>query len=245
MSRIGAVVTGHSRGLGAAIAAALLGRGIAVLGLSRSGNATLAAGSAKANFHEVGLDLSDLDAVMAWLADGELGRTLADCDTVLLVNNAGTLQPMGPLARQDLAAVARAGTLNVTVPLVLASAVVQATPRAHAHRILHISSGAGRHPYAGWAVYCATKAALDQHARTVDLDASTTVRICALAPGVINTAMQSEIRRTSREDFPQRERFEEMHRDGELLDPAEVAVRVVDVLLSDAFGSEPVADLRG
>lgn len=244
MSRLGAVVTGHSRGLGAAIAAELLRREVAVLGIARSSNPDLAGLASSASFEEVGLDLTDLGGVLAWLADGALGRAFAGCDTVILVNNAGTLQPVGPLARQDPELVARAGTLNVTVPLVLASAIVRATPDASDHRILHVSSGAGRHPYAGWSVYCATKAALDHHARTVASDDAAGVRICALAPGVIDTAMQGEIRRSRREDFPMRERFEAMHRDGALLDPAEVAVRLVDHLLSEAFGREPVADLR-
>lgn len=240
---IGAVVTGHSRGLGEGIAAALLAREIPVLGISRAGNAALAARHPD-RLSEARLDLGDAQALAAWLAGPALAEALHGRATVLLVNNAGTLQPMGPLARQDPAAVARATTLNVAAPLALAAAVVRAAARGAECRILHVSSGAGRTAYPGWAVYGAGKAALDHHARSVAADAVPGIRICALAPGVVATAMQAEIRASAPEDFPLRDRFEAMHRDGALLEPGAVGERITAFLLADAFGREPVADLR-
>lgn len=240
---IGALVTGHSRGLGEAITEELLARGVAVLGLSRAGNQRLADQHPEL-LREVALDLSDVGAVERWLAGNALEEACRGYGTVLLVNNAGTLQPMGALHRQSPGAVARAVILNVAAPLALSAALVRATPDAAERRILHISSGAGRNPYPGWAVYCASKAALDHHARAVAADAAPGVRICSLAPGVIATAMQAEIRASALEDFPLRERFEAMHREGALLAASEVAGRVVAFLLGDAFGREPVADLR-
>lgn len=242
--RTRALVTGHSRGLGEAIAADLLARGIAVLGVSRSGNSALAA-QHPALLREVLLDLGDAAALEVWLAGDGLAQAFRACETVLLINNAGTLRPMGPLHRQAPDAVARALVLNVAAPLSLSAAVVRATANAIDRRILHISSGAGRNAYAGWSVYCASKAALDHHARSVAADASSGVKICSLAPGIIATAMQAEIRASDIEDFPLRDRFEAMHREGALLPPDDVGARVVAFLLSDAFGREPVADLRG
>lgn len=240
----GALVTGHSRGLGEAIAAELLGRGIPVLGVSRTGNQRLAVLHPDL-LREVALDLSDAVAVERWLGGNALEAACHGWEQVLLVNNAGTLQPMGPLPRQPPGAVARAVMLNVAAPLALSAALVRATPDTVERRILHVSSGAGRHPYPGWAVYCASKAALDHHARAVAADGVPGLSICSLAPGVIATAMQAEIRASALEDFPLRERFEAMHREGVLLDPRGVAGRVVDFLLGDDFGREPVADLRG
>jgi len=240
----GAVVTGHTRGLGEGIAAALLTRGIAVLGLSRSGNPDLAARHPDL-LNEVALDLGDVAALQTWLAGSALVDFFSRCQTVLLINNAGTLQPMGPLHRQDARAVVQASVLNVAAPLALSAAFVRATPDAADRRILHVSSGAGRSAYPGWAVYCASKAALDHHARSVAADAQPGVRICSLAPGVIATAMQAEIRASDLQDFPMRERFEAMHREGALRAPDDVAARVVTFLLAASFGREPVADLRG
>ncbi|MCK6408987.1 SDR family oxidoreductase [Thauera sp.] len=247
-----AIVSGHSRGLGAAIAGELLERGIPVLGLARRGNAGLAAQHGD-TLAEVAIDLADSAALAAWLAGGALGDWLADAERVLLVNNAGTLQPMGPLSLQEVDAVARAVAANVAAPLMLAAAFAQAgtgaigteaAGKVRDRRVLHISSGAARKPYAGWSVYCATKAALDHHARAVQVDATPGLRICALAPGVVDTAMQGEIRASTLERFPLRDRFAEMQASGGLVAPAECAMHLVDFLLDEDFGHEPVADLR-
>ena len=103
---------------------------------------------------------------------------------------------------------------------------------------------AGRSAYPGWSAYCATKAALDQHARAVALDHDINLRICSLAPGVIDTGMQAEIRGLSLEQFPMREKFDDLKRAGALSDPAQCARHVVGYLLGAQFGSVPVDDLR-
>ena len=120
----------------------------------------------------------------------------------------------------------------------------EAAGKLRDRRVLHISSGAARKPYAGWSVYCATKAALDHHARAVQEDATPGLRICALAPGVVDTPMQGEIRASSLERFPLRDRFAELQASGGLIAPAECAMHLVDFLLDEDFGREPVADLR-
>ena len=234
---IKAVVTGHSRGLGAAVAAELMARAIPVLGLAR-GHAESAEGMEQAT-----VDFGDAAALAAWLQGHALASFLAGADMVLLVNNAGVVSPVGPLSEQDPAAALRAAIVNVGAPLALSAAFVQAAPQAE-RRILHISSGAGRSAYPGWSVYCATKAALDQHARAVALDGDARVRCVSMAPGVIDTDMQAEIRATPDERFPLKQRFVDMKEGGVLVSPADCAVKLVDCLLSKRFGHEPVDDLR-
>ena len=238
-----AIVTGHSRGLGAAIAATLLSRRIPVLGLARSVDERAAA-QFPGLLEQVAIDLADSQALADWLAGDSLQRWLAGCASPILIDNAGTLGPVGPLDTQAPHAIARAVALNVAAPLMLAGAFVAATPDAGDRRIVHVSSGAARNAYAGWAVYCATKAALDQHARAVALDRTPGLRICSLAPGVIDTDMQAEIRATAVERFPHRARFEALERDGALASPEACAKRLVDHLLGAHFGESPVADLR-
>lgn len=240
-----AIVTGHTRGLGAALADDLLARGIRVLGLGRGLNSALAGRHATA-FEQTVLDLADTTAIANWLATDALRTFIGDADCVLLINNAGTVEPIAPCGAQDAGTIARAIALNVAAPLMFANAL--ATPDAAkaeaSRRIVHVSSGAARNAYAGWSVYCATKAALDHHARAVALDAPHGVRICSVAPGVVDTGMQAAIRATSDDQFPLRERFEQMKQDGKLATPEAAARQLIDYALSDAFGSTSIADVR-
>ncbi len=237
-----AIVTGHSRGLGEGIAQSLLERDVPVVGIARGGNASLARRFGK-TLTQVTLDLSDHVAIERWLSSGVWKQGLELAGTVFLVNNSGVLQPIGPLQTQDPADVARAVAVNVGAVLMLSAAFVAATMEVKERRILHVSSGAGRKAYAGWSVYCATKAALDHHARAVALDATPRLRISSLAPGVVDTAMQAEIRATTTEHFPDKERFVTMKRESRLKRADTTGSAVVDFLLSDDFGSEPVSEL--
>ena len=238
-----AIVTGHSRGLGAALAEHLLARGARVLGLSRHANPSLAS-RYPGKLEQQMLDVADATALQRWLGSGTLDTFVASGGTPLLVNNAGVLQPIGPLESQSPELVSRAVAVNVGAVLALSAAFVQATGGASERRILHISSGAGRKPYAGWSIYCATKAAIDQHARCVALDRTPNLLISSVAPGVVDTEMQAEIRASSDERFPDRPRFVAMHRDKALPSPEQTGGRLAEYLLSDVFGREAVFDLR-
>ncbi|HEY1044490.1 MAG TPA: SDR family oxidoreductase [Telluria sp.] len=237
-----AIVTGHTRGLGAAIARDLMWRGIPVLGVARGHSGELEAAFPEL-LTQAAVDLANPLALQDWLATENLRDFLDGCSLALLVNNAGTVQPVGAPGDQDPAQVAMAVGLNVSAPLVL-SAAVSTLQQSQSCRILHVSSGAGRNAYAGWSVYCATKAALDHHARSVALDAAAGVRICSLAPGIIDTDMQAEIRATPEERFPLRARFVDLKQAGQLSAPADCASHVVNYLLSPSFGTQPVDDLR-
>ncbi len=242
-SPIRAIVTGHNRGLGEALADQLLARNVAVLGLSRSRHATL-----KQRYptllEEIELELADPARVAQWVASDALRSFVSGAQSVLLINNAGMVQPIGPIEGQDAADIASAVSLNVATPLMLASALAAASADASDRRIVHISSGAARNAYAGWSIYCATKAALDHHARAVALDANRALRICSLAPGVIDTNMQAQIRGSGEEQFPLREKFEDLKRNGQLATPEQCATQLLDYAFSDAFGQLPVADIR-
>ncbi len=238
-----AVVTGHSRGLGAAVCAELLQRGARVLALSRGTNVELA-GRFGDRLVEFPLDLGEAAALTALIGSSAWASFVRGGGPRLLVNNAGVLAPIAPPGRQGANAIARAVSVNVTAPLLLCDAFVAATSDSADRRVLHVSSGASRSAYAGWSIYCAGKAALDQHARAAAEDAVSGLRVASVAPGVIDTRMQDTIRATGREDFPAREKFEALKRDGLLQRPEDAGRRLVDYLLSDSFGNRPAVDLR-
>ncbi len=236
------IVTGHSRGLGAAIAAELLERGIPVLGLARQSNVALQK-KFPTLLQQHDTDLADTVALVQWLEGPELTQFLTGSSTAALINNAGTVQPIGAPDVVSATSMTQAINLNVSAPLILTAAFLTVSTTSNDRRILHISSGAGRNAYPGWSTYCATKAALDHHARAVALDRISGLRICSMAPGVIDTAMQSEIRSTTLEHFPLRERFDNLKLDGHLQTPQHCAHHLVSYLLGDHYGDVPVATL--
>ncbi len=243
-----AIVTGASRGLGAAIAERLLSPMRYLVCIARSGNDRLAA-AARASGAVLDYrhcDFADARAVDA-LADS-LAITLRDhrdARRFVLVNNAGVVEPIGSVETLRLNALTASLQVNLVSLMRLTAAFLEATDGfAGERRILSISSGAARHPIAGWAPYCAAKAAVDMFTRCiVDEQARhpNPARACALAPGVLDTEMQSTIRAA---DFPSIDRFRRLKAEGGLIAPEDAAARIVAYLAGDDFGLRPIDDLR-
>ena len=123
--------------------------------------------------------------------------------------------------------------------------MLRGTTRAQCHLVL-ISSGAAHNVYAGWSAYGAGKAAVDQWARTVGAEQTRRggrVRVLSVAPGIVATAMQEQIRATPAESFPEVARFVEFHEQHELRDPGEVASEIWALLARD-LPNGAVVDLR-
>ena len=240
-----AVVTGASRGLGQALAGRLLASGAHVITIARSQNTELTdlARQHGARLQQIQADLSQAATIES--AAGMLSAALpVGASRYLLLNNAGIVDPVS-LADGlfDAAAIERAFNLNVNAVMVLSAAFLRSTSAEADRRILNVSSGAGRKPTRGWGVYCATKAALDHYTRVL-ADEHPDLRIAALAPGVIDTAMQEHIRRSERGQFPDLERFVNLHESGQLASPDAVAAKILRHLLSDAYGHELLDDIR-
>jgi sepiapterin reductase len=244
------VVTGASRGLGRAIAQRLLVPGHLLLTMSRQPDHTLEATAAMkgAKIEQWALDLAHgvgaAAKLEAWLRAQPRDRFAS----ATLINNAGLLGTVGPLDAADgetLAAVLRVG---LEAPLLLTGAFLRATRRWSAQRrVVNVSSGAGRRPIAGWAAYCAAKAGLDQFSRVVALDEQgqpNPARIVSLAPGVIDTDMQTHLRAADPAGFPDLERFKQLKASGQLASPDAAAARVLAYLQRADFGTDPVADVR-
>jgi NAD(P)-dependent dehydrogenase (short-subunit alcohol dehydrogenase family) len=149
------------------------------------------------------------------------------------------------MAAEELAAVLR---VNLEAPMALTGAFLRATRGWVIERkVLNISSGAGRNPIAGWAAYCASKAGLDHFARVTALDEAREAngaKIVSLAPGVIETAMQVQLRNTDASLFPNKQHFVDLHANAQVATPEAGAEKVLAFLARPDFGSNPVADVR-
>ncbi|MEJ1168648.1 SDR family NAD(P)-dependent oxidoreductase [Variovorax sp. CCNWLW235] len=244
------LITGASRGLGRAMAAQLLQAGHMVLGISRRQDPQLAELAAKAGAELIQWeqDLSEPVAaaarVSAWLKTIDGQRF----DGVTLINNAGTVGNPAPLASAVPAELAQALRIGLEAPMLLTAAFLGATREWRgARKVLNISSGLGRNAMGSQAPYCAAKAGMDHYSRAVALEEAhlpNGARIVSLAPGVIDTDMQVQLRGASAEKFPDRGRFEKLKNEGMLDSPETAAAKVLKYLARADFGSNPVADVR-
>lgn len=234
------IISGHSSGLGQALAEHYLQQGCGVLGLSRR-PADLRPSE---NLLQHGIDLSSAEAANRLLSDGLLERFAAGADEIILINNAAAVAPNAVAGMQNPGEIAAAVSLNLTAPLLLSNHLIACKPENSMLKIVHVSSGAGRNAYPGWSVYGATKAALDHHARCVAAERHNGVRIAAIAPGVVDTPMQAEIRASCAEAFPMRQRFLDLKEQGGLSSPADTAARIAAMVAAADFGSETTDDVR-
>jgi len=190
------------------------------------------------------IDLADQNALLNWLSGPTLKNFLGNDQQAILINNAGLLAPIGLIGRQSNTDILNAVQVNVSAVLIITNQFVSATQSVADRRVLHISSGAARSPYAGWSIYCATKAALDQHAKCLAIESHPGLNTCSLAPGIIDTDMQAQVRSSSIDAFPMRTKFDQLKAEGQLALPTDCAAALLQFLLSDQFGQAACLDLR-
>nr|WP_233259569.1 SDR family NAD(P)-dependent oxidoreductase [Ramlibacter sp. WS9] len=168
--------------------------------------------------------------------------------SVTLINNAGLVPRAAPLDAIPVAELAEALRVDLEAPMLLTSAFLRATGAWRAQRrVLNISSGLGRRPMASQAAYCAAKAGMDHFTRCVALEEAGKpdgAKLCSLAPGVIDTDMQVQLRSADASQFPDIGNFIGLKDKGMLTSTAEAAARVLAVLGRADFGANPVADVR-
>lgn len=237
-----AVITGASRGLGAGMAAHFAAAGLH-LGLCARHRPEMVAktrplvhGGRVAPAEPplvASVDVTDVAALAAF-ADAVVDH-FGRID--LWVNNAGVLEPIGPLIDAEPVALARHVEVNVLG--VLYGSMVFArhvASRRGGGVLVNVTSGASTRPYAGWATYCASKAAVDQLSEVLALEERRNeLRVHAVAPGIVDTDMQAAIRASSPERFPEVGRFIGLKEAEAFNSPAWVAEKVLEL----AFGTLP------
>ncbi|MEZ5707387.1 MAG: SDR family NAD(P)-dependent oxidoreductase [Burkholderiaceae bacterium] len=249
------ILTGASRGMGLAMARQLLGPDHLLLCLSRHTNAELSheAKEMAAPLVQWPQDLAQSELASQRLLDWLRNQDPAGLQSATLINNAGVLTTIGPLEAAPTQGVINALRVGLEAPMLLTAAFLRATEAWVAHgwrgsrKVLNISSGLGRHAMAGQASYCAAKAGLDHFTRACALDEAEKpfgARLVSLAPGVIDTDMQTQLRAGDPAVFPALDRFIGLKQQGQLSSPEQAASQVLAWLERPDFGAEPVADVR-
>jgi NAD(P)-dependent dehydrogenase (short-subunit alcohol dehydrogenase family) len=227
-----AVITGASRGIGEAIAREASARGMN-LGLCARSEPALPASETVVSAR---VDVTDEKAMEGFAKQVEDRFGAID----LWVNNAGVLEPIAPIRDVELADFRAHLDVNVTGVFIGTRLFVRhRRARGGQGVLINISSGAAWSGYAGWGAYCAGKAAVERLSECVALEeAESGLRVHALAPGVVDTEMQTMIRSCSPERFPAVERFKEMKEEDSFNSGGYVARQ----LLSIAFDPESATD---
>ena len=222
-----ALLTGTSRGIGAALARELCARGWTVTGCAR-GAAPDELAKTEAYTH-LSVDLADREAVRRTFvepaSDSPAFAALGRAERAVVVHNAAVVATAATHA-VELDAAYDLCALNVALPIWLSGWFLRAAPAESDVRVVEISSGAATSAYPGWPLYCASKAALRMAGEVLSVEAAEVdalrdrrLSVLSYAPGVVATGMQADIRGVDPALFPRRERFVELHETGKLAQP--------------------------
>ena len=249
------ILTGASRGLGLAMARQLVSPECLLICLSRNTSPELRdlAQARRATVLQWAIDLKEGADAASQLTEWLFQLDPTDVASATLINNAGLMPRIGPLediSPDDLCAALRVG---LEAPMLLTGAFLKITrewvsagwrgPR----KVLNISSGLGQRAMAAQAPYCAAKAGLDHFTRCCSLDEAQNphgAKLVSLAPGVIDTDMQVQLRSGDAAAFPDLQRFVQLKQQCQLSSPQVAAERVLAFLHSMDFGQKPVCDVR-
>ncbi len=250
------IVTGASRGMGLAMAQQLLAPNNSLLCISRKTNDALAVAAklAGAGIEQWALDLDHTIEAAAMLTQWLGSRKAGLYESATLINNAAVLPRIAPLSQAEPAELAKALRVGLEAPMQLTAAFLSGTQawlgasgKSISRKLLNISSGNGRRAMASQSIYSATKAGMDHFTRCLALEEALKpngAKVCSLAPGVIDTDMQTHLRDSDASGFPDHARFVDMKTQGQLSTPADAARRILAYLAHPNYGNNAVADIR-
>lgn len=244
------IITGASKGLGEAIATALLQEDHHLMCISRSKSERLeklaAAKNCPVSFFAFDLaythDIDGLAKMLFEIVDTQIATG------IYLVNNAGMIQPVDRIERCEPEQVEQHLRVNLLAPMMLSARFIEYTRLLPMQkRIMHISSGAASNAYSGWSSYCTGKAGMDMFSQCIAAEQQAEtypIESMSVAPGVIDTGMQTAIRNTTDEQFVHRNKFVELKESGQLVPPAVAGKRLAQLLLSEDFENGGRTDIR-
>ncbi len=244
------IITGASKGLGEGLAMELLSEDHHLLCISRTESEQLKKMAAAKN---VALNFFLYDLVDN-MGIPELIRKVFEkvkkeqATGVYLVNNAGLIKPVNRAEELPPEEVDKHMRVNLIAPMLITAACIKHIKDWDTEkRILNISSGAAQNPYYGWSCYCTGKAGLDMFGLCISEEQKQEkypVKTMSVAPGIIDTDMQTTIRGTGSRAFIHREKFVSLKETGQLVPPALAGKKLAHLLLSDSFTDGEITDIR-
>ena len=234
-------ITGSSRGIGKALSLKLLEKDDnIVIGLARS------EAFQHERYRHIRTDLSDLDILGGLVED--FFKIEQKPEQLILINNAGILGEVGPLGKISNESLIKVYNINTIAPAILMNSFIKKFNKTEAEKIIiNVTSGAAQRSVNGWSGYCSSKAALNmisEVAATEAGDNSGDFKIYALAPGVVDTDMQGEIRIVPKTDFKDVDRFIDLYENEELSDPDKTASKILYLIKNNNRYLQVIQDVR-
>lgn len=214
------IVTGASRGLGAAITEQALQKGHQVAAIARS---SIKSRERLETFQQ---DLNEIDALPHLMREVLSRHDLAQFTAIHLINNAAMLEPIGPVPHLDAHELDKNIRTNLVAPMALTAAFLKETHDFKGMRtVVNVSSRLADSPLASWSAYSASKSGLKNftHALALELKDEEKTKIISFSPGLMDTEMQATIRRQTKKTFAEVERFKRYRSEGQLRPPETVA----------------------
>ena len=225
------IITGASSGIGYALAEALIARDQYIVAIARREQPLQ---DLKNKYpDQVRIISADVSSVKG---RENIVNNLADIKQITaLVHNAGVIEPVAPIQKIELQQWRRAQAVNTEAPLFLSQALI---PKLKQGRILHISTAAAHIPFPAWSAYCSSKAALFMLYQCLKLElADIPIAVGSVMPGIVDTAMQAEIRAHKNMPKERLDFFTELKANHKLLSTQTVA-RFLSWLLLDVKSDE-------
>ena len=165
-------------------------------------------------------DLKNTNEIVSTLSNNL--STIGDVDVCIL--NAGTLGQIEEAVNIDSSDLLTTFQINCLSNKVIVDFLLK---NSKCSRFVYISSGAASSPYTGWLEYCSTKAFSDAMFRVYAKEMQDKIFV-SISPGAISTNMQSMIRSSSVEKYPDMKKFFDLYQNNSLRDPVDAATKIIE-----------------
>ncbi len=224
------IITGGSKGLGAAIAEQALLNNSCVITISRTENKNIKNENLIQIKHDLSAPFEQTQKMFNFIFSK---IDFKNCNHIFFINNAAQIQPVAEIGKLNSTDIQKHIYLNYTVPVLLTNWLMSKKVNQSGYKVVaQISSGASSFAITNWSIYCSSKAALEMFNSVMQIQTASDKKTKAFtySPGIMDTGMQKIIRNLKKSDFPEVSRFVKYKKTNELRSADSVAKHFVKLI---------------